>query len=201
MSSALLRQVKTELPLVALTFDDGPHPLHTPLILEVLREHRASATFFVLGSHAAGHPPLVAAIASGGHELGSHSHAHARLTRLSAGEIRNDLSRARTAIGPHRHFRPPYGAFNQQVKKVAGGLGYPYLCLWNVDPRDWSGIGAATIASRVLAAVAPGSIVVLHDLARPTVEALPGIMSGLRSRGLSAVTLSHLLASGTPLPG
>lgn len=193
----LLRRVNTQSPLVALTFDDGPHVDYTLPKLEVLRDYEASATFFLLGQLAARHPHIKAAIAGAGHELGSHSHTHARLTRLGMAGIRTELARARAAIGPHRHFRPPYGAFNQKVQEAAGGLGYPYLVLWNVDPRDWSGIGPSTIASRVLAEVAPGAIVVLHDLARPTVDALPGILAGLRSRGLSAVTLTQLLASGT----
>jgi peptidoglycan/xylan/chitin deacetylase (PgdA/CDA1 family) len=194
----ILRRVNTQSRLVALTFDDGPHPDHTMPKLEILRQYEATATFFLLGQQAARHPHIKAAIAGGGHELGSHSHTHARLTSLGMTGIRTELSRARAAIGPHSHFRPPYGAFNQQVQRAAGEMGYPYLVLWNVDPRDWSGIGPSAIVAGVLAHVAPGAIVVLHDLARPTVDALPGILAGLRARDISAVTLSQLLAAGTP---
>jgi len=93
----------------------------------------------------------------------------------------------------------PTGPSTGGCRKPASTLGYPYLVLWNVDPQDWSGIRPSPIVSNVLAGMAPGAVVVLHDLTRPTVDALPGILDGLRARHLSAVTLTQLLAAGKAL--
>lgn len=199
MSAAIiLRRVKTDKPWVALTFDDGPHPRYTAPKLEILRSYQAAATFFVLGQEAAKYPKLLAELTGSGYEIGSHSHAHPNLARLGPAAIRNDLAKARSVIGPHRHFRPPYGAFSKLVQVVAGQMGYAYLALWNVDPRDWSSPHASTVVSRVLTALSPGAIIVLHDPPKPTVDALPGILDGLKRRGFSAVTLNSLLTAGTP---
>jgi len=137
-------------------------------------------------------------IVQSGNELGNHSYSHPDLARLEAAEIRNELTRTNAVVGPNSHFRPPYGTYNSQVLKMAGELGYHYTALWNVDPRDWSGIKASSVTSNVVSAVAPGSIVVLHDQFKATVDALPDILEGLKTHGLSAVTLSTLISAGSP---
>ncbi len=197
-ASQVIRMVRTPKPLVALTFDDGPHARFTAEKVQYLRAYRARATFFVLGQVASGQEETLAVIRASGNEVASHGYAHPNLARLGGAGIRNDLSRAQAVIGQHRLFRPPYGAFTAQVLAIAGELGYAYTCLWNVDPRDWTRPQPSVIVARVLSVVAPGAIVVMHDQFQPTVQALPGILDGLAACGLSAVTLSELLtAAGT----
>jgi len=183
-------------PAVYFTFDDGPDPTWTPLILEVLARHQAKATFFVVGSYVGAFPAVVANGAIQGHSLGVHGYDHVALTRLTASGIADQLTRANDAIeravGKRTTcMRPPYGAVNATVRDVAASLGFT-VWMWSVDPWDWSGISAETIASRVVAATQPGSVVILHDGGgnrSRTVAALDLILPELSRRGYQFLPL------------
>ncbi|MEH1102260.1 polysaccharide deacetylase family protein [Micromonospora sp. CPCC 205561] len=177
--------------LVALTFDDGPDPNYTPQVLALLREHQVRATFCVVGENAQRHPDLVRAIAADGHTLCNHSWNHdVTLGRRSPAAIRADLLRTSAAIraavpdAPIAYYRQPGGAWTVQVVTVAQELGLTPLH-WTVDPSDWQAPGADRIAAMVVAAVVPGSVVLLHDAGgdrQGTVDALHRILPDLAGR-------------------
>ncbi|WP_225878496.1 polysaccharide deacetylase family protein [Spongiactinospora rosea] len=192
------------LKCVALTFDDGPYR-YTAKLLDMLAEHQAKATFFVVGrmvaaSGAAGLRRMVAE----GHEVGNHTWDHAMLTDLRRPLIEAELRRTqqivRSATGTRmRIMRPPYGATNRLVARVAEGHGLAQI-LWDVDTVDWRDRRPALITRRAVAAP-PGTIVLLHDIHRTTVEAAPRILSELARAGYTFVTVSELLGDHMPGPG
>src|SRR5690348_1233997 len=188
---------------VALTFDDGPTPNSTPLILDVLERTHTPATFFVLGRYVSAFPYLLQQEWGDGFAVGYHSWDHPDMTTLSAASVQaqfaNTIAAVRDAIGPsgcHWFWRPPYGSYNAFVVSQAQGFGLTTVT-WDVDPADWSRPGVQAIAARVLANVHPGAIVLMHDgpaLRDQTAAALPIILQGLKDRGLQPVTLPRLLA-------
>jgi peptidoglycan-N-acetylglucosamine deacetylase len=208
--------VPTTLPLVALTFDDGPDPELTPRVLEVLADHHARATFNVMGWNAGRHPDLVQAVVDGGHELGNHTWTHLDLTGQSASQTRHQLDLGHRAIEAAggvrpRWFRPPRGNLTGAAVCAAAELGQDLL-LWSID-RGPQGIGTpAAVADHLARAVGPGDVVGLHDgigrgtfdpdstlarrlRARRLVElaALPTALQRLQARGIRLVTASELV--------
>ncbi|MFL5606987.1 MAG: polysaccharide deacetylase family protein [Gemmatimonadaceae bacterium] len=187
---------------VAITFDDGPNPRATPLILDVLRRERVPATFFVLGRHAERWPELVRRMAGEGHQLGNHGYWHRKLHRRSPGYVRDDLTRGTEAIcrasglTALRHFRAPHGFRSPWVTPIARSLGQQTVG-WSLGVWDSARPGADEIARRALEGVRAGSILLLHDGdgydadgdRMQTAEALPMIIRGLRARGFRFATL------------
>lgn len=154
--------------LVALTFDDGPDPRWTPEVLELLRHHRITATFCVVGELVAAYPQLVREIVADGHTLCNHSWRHDnRLGSRTRAAIRADLERTIAAIrdavpdAPVAYYRQPGGMWTERVVEVAEELGMEPLH-WAVDPQDWRQTSVRTLA-RAVAASPPGAIVLLHD--------------------------------------
>lgn len=186
--------------IVALTFDDGPSPGNTDDVLAALARNGAvKATFFMLGQMAHANPDTARHVRDQGHQIGNHSQDHAALGRASASKVRWEIQTAAywiawaTRITP-TWFRPPYGSTSSTVRTVCADLRVRHV-LWDVDPQDWRGAGAATTASRVLSAVRPGSIVLMHDgPARRigTAAAVDRIVPVLRGRGYDLVTLDEL---------
>ncbi|MFC5662593.1 polysaccharide deacetylase family protein [Kitasatospora misakiensis] len=191
-------------PLVALTFDDGPHPRYTPQVLDVLARFDAPATFFCIGLHALAHPAVVRRIVAEGHALGNHSWSHAHLPDLGPiglgdqlGFTADTLAHACGGTRPPRWLRPPYGGRSPELLDAVADLGLTTV-LWDVEARDWERPGAEVIAERVLSRVRPGSVVLLHDGGGDrsrTVAALPAVITGLRERGYRIAGLEELLAA------
>jgi peptidoglycan/xylan/chitin deacetylase (PgdA/CDA1 family) len=187
---------------VSLTFDDGPNPRATPLILDALKRERVRATFFVLGRHAERWPELVRRMADEGHQLGNHGYWHRKLHRRSPGYVRDDLTRGTETIcrasglSGLRHFRAPHGFRNPWVTPIARSLGQRTVG-WSLGVWDSARPGAAQIARRALDGLRGGSILLLHDGdgydaegdRLQTAEALPLIVDGLRARGVRFATL------------
>jgi len=187
---------------VSITFDDGPNPDATPLILDVLRRERVSATFFVLGRHAERWPELVARMAAEGHQLGNHGYWHRKLHRRTPAYVRDDLTRGTDAIcrasglTSLRHFRAPHGFRNPWVTPIARSLGQRTVG-WSLGVWDSARPGADEITRRALEGMRSRSILLLHDGdgydaegdRRQTAEALPSIIEGLRARGFRFATL------------
>ena len=178
---------------VALTFDDGPS-VYTAKILAALRRLHARATFFVVGRLAKVGPDIVKREISAGMEVGSHSYSHPYrppFDRQPHPVIRQEIAWTRGVLGRIGReptiFRPPGGAFSPYVIETAGSFGQR-IVLWSVDPTDWrAGTSARQIVRRVLGAIKPGSIVILHDGGgdrSATIAALPRIVRGIRARGL-----------------
>jgi peptidoglycan/xylan/chitin deacetylase (PgdA/CDA1 family) len=184
---------------VALTFDDGPSPEYTPRVLAVLRRLRVPATFFIVGYLAAEYPALVLAERHAGMSIGNHSYNHPEIPpfdELPPPLVRDEIALAnealvRAGVRP-RLFRPPGGSTSPAIVHAARDLG-ERIVLWSVDPTDWRpGIAPKQIIQRVLAAVHPGSIVILHDGGgdrSATVAALPGIVKGIRRKHLRLVAI------------
>lgn len=189
-------------PCIALTFDDGPGP-HTERLLDILQEHSAKATFYVLGNKATTHAATLRRMKQQGHEIGNHSWGHANLAKLSAEEVRNDLSRTndaiRDAVGTApMSARPPYGSTNDIVRAELSRLGMSSI-LWSVDTRDWADRDSGIVCSRTLASARSGAIVLLHDIHSTSVDAVPCIINGLKKQGYRFITTGQLL--GTTAPG
>jgi peptidoglycan/xylan/chitin deacetylase (PgdA/CDA1 family) len=206
--------VRTRPPAIAFTFDDGPHPDGTPQILDVLAAHGARATFFVLGRCAAQWPNLVRRAVDEGHLVANHTYDHPCLIGLSPLALARQLWRCERSVreaGVHtaRILRPPFGAADGTTVRHAAVLGY--RCVnWSIAGEDWRGDSAAVIAERVLGAMHPGAIVLLHDGLepahgstwrddggdrsvrdrRPTAHALDRILREVHARGWRCVTLA-----------
>jgi peptidoglycan/xylan/chitin deacetylase (PgdA/CDA1 family)/sulfur carrier protein ThiS len=185
---------------VALTFDDGPSPQYTPRILATLTKLRVRATFFVVGYLAEAYPDLVRRELRLGMTVGNHSYNHPEVPpfdqlppRLLADEIALSGHILSNLGARPRLFRPPGGSSSPTLVRAAAALDQRVV-LWSVDATDWSpGISAKEIARRVLSAVRPGSIVILHDGGgdrSATLAALPAIVRGIRHRGLHLVALT-----------
>lgn len=180
---------------VSITFDDGPNPDATPVILDVLRRENVKATFFVLGRHADRWPALVKRMADEGHQIGNHGYFHRKLHRRTPGYVRDDLTRGVDAIERAcgvrpRVFRAPHGFRNPWVTPIARSLGERTIG-WSLGVWDSARPGADEIVKRTLAGMRDGSILLLHDGdgydasgdRMQTAEALPRIIDGLRGRG------------------
>jgi peptidoglycan-N-acetylglucosamine deacetylase len=194
---------------IALTFDDGPSEW-TPAVLDILREHGARATFFVLGSAVRGREETLRRTVTEGHELGNHFYEHRDPAKLPDAELVDQLERAGRAVADvagtaPRLVRPPYGHDGRRVARVAATAGLGPIILGSIDPSDWRATTSAPIVRHVLIAARPGSIVFLHDGVPPaddtaatrsrvaTVEAVVELVPELTARGFDLVTVSELI--------
>lgn len=150
--------------VVYLTFDDGPHPIYTPQVLDVLARYGARATFFVLGSLAESHPDLVERIAAEGHTLANHTWSHEDLASLPQPSFDDTVARTQAVLGQRATpcLRPPYGSTDAFTREWAAAHGLD-LVLWTVDTNDWRKPGTAAIANEILTGAADGAIVLMHD--------------------------------------
>jgi peptidoglycan/xylan/chitin deacetylase (PgdA/CDA1 family) len=183
---------------VALTFDDGPGPA-TGELLDALAARGARATFFVTGSNAVARPDLLGRMSREGHLVANHTWSHRDLTSLSPDKAAHQLTRAQEAIGQATGqaptlARPPYGAADAGVAEVARGLGLA-LVGWDVDALDARDRDPRAVARRAVAGTRPGSIVLLHDVHRSAVEAVPEILRRLSEQGYAFVTVPELFGS------
>lgn len=183
-----------------LTFDDGPSA-YTQEILDILAEHDAKATFFVLGGRAAGDPALVDAIYNAGHGLANHTYNHPYLPRVGFARYRAEVIDTGAALSGRDGgcLRPPYGATSTSVYNSAEQLGYRVV-LWTVDPRDWSRPGAAAIAARVIQRASPGAVVVLHDGGGDRSQTVAALRTILDELGAQGYRFAAFCRDGAPLP-
>jgi peptidoglycan-N-acetylglucosamine deacetylase len=167
--------VETREPVVALTFDDGPHPEFTPRLLDILDQHRARGTFFLVGEMADKHPDLVRRLASAGHSIGNHSWDHPFFPSLGRRSRWTQIRACERALAPHggaRLFRPPYGAQSMAMRLDALCLGYKIIT-WSVEAKDWRDHDPERMAQRLIDTVKPGAIVLLHDAIYRSRQAVP----------------------------
>lgn len=185
--------------LAALTFDDGPSPVWTPQVLDVLARKDVAATFFVVGNQARAHPDLVRRTLAEGHHLAVHTMSHPVLPSLGADaqrrEIGGSVAVVDDIVGPGhvRCFRPPYGSHNATTDRIAAELGLATI-LWSRDGRDWASPGIEAIVADNLDTRYDGgrAVLLLHDggmQRAQTVAALPRLIDELRGRGYEFVQI------------
>lgn len=185
-------------PAIALTFDDGPDPAHTPLVLDALAASGAKATFFVVGEHAAEHPDLVRRMLDEGHEVAHHTHTHPHVDELDDGPLRREFDEAVAVLRSHgvepAWYRPPRKRLTLQQKRLAAEHGMR-VALWTRSVERTRFRATDEMVDVVVAETRPGDVLLAHDgrLDRSmTVRALPGILDGLSARGFRFVTLTEL---------
>ena len=202
--------VPAEVPavrLIALTFDDGPHPEYTPKILDILDCFGAKATFFTVGKMAAKYPELVKEIDRRGHEIGNHTYEHRLLTELSKSETLAELERDEqeiySVIGRRPEvFRPPSGRYNKGTVEAAASMGLSTV-LWT-NYSDYGAMRSSDVISNVMTDPKDGDIILLHSGIDSTLLALPVILQQLSGRNFGFVTVSALIArngKGVLTPG
>ena len=186
--------------VVALTFDDGPHPYRTKEILDILDEYGIKATFFFIGQNVRDYPESALLVSNAGHEIGNHTFSHRNLQSLSYDELCTEISSTEDIIcellGCETHLiRPPEGKFSDDVIKAAREKDYSVIC-WSIDTLDWAHNPTENIVREVLDSVEAGDIILFHDFVSgksPTPAALRVIIPVLIERGYRFVTVSELI--------
>jgi peptidoglycan/xylan/chitin deacetylase (PgdA/CDA1 family)/Flp pilus assembly protein TadD len=184
--------------LVALTFDDGPNPLFTPRLLDILRMHKVRATFFMVGTQVLSWPDLARQVADEGHEIGNHSFSHPNMKLLSPERVEHEVLRAKVVIEQAtgratRLFRPPGGRFSDQAVRAAAAVGHRTV-LWTSNILESEVRDPHAIALRMARELAGGGIALMHNGRDETVEVLPQLLARLKTMGVRFVTVSELLA-------
>lgn len=186
-------------PHLALTFDDGPHGALTPRLLDMLAQRNVKATFYVIGRNVEAHPEIARRIVAEGHEIANHTFTHPALSGLPSARVAEELNRTHETVlevtGVRMtNLRPPYGAFNDQVRKVAfDGHGYDTI-MWSVDPLDWKFRNAARVTRELVSGAAPGAVLLCHDIHKSTIAAMPETLDQLLARGFQFATVAQLMA-------
>ncbi len=203
----MLRGIRTEKILrgdpsrreIALTIDDGPHPVYTPRLLQILAQNGVPATFFVVGEQAERYPELIRAEVAAGNSVGNHTYDHVSLIKIPPEYIDTEIEACGEVIkritgkSPHL-FRPPGGEYNRAVSEAAEALGYKMI-LYSDDPGDYAEPGTQVIETRTLDTISDGGIILLHDGSAQTLTILPQIIQRLKARGFRFVTVDEMLKS------
>lgn len=199
VESAAATPIEASAKNVYLTFDDGPDPVCTPLILSALRREHIHATFFVLGYRSERYPSLVRQLHQDGHEIGNHGYYHTFIVHKTKSWIERDVRRADAAIEAvsgtrPQYFRPPGGILSETDAGLVSKIGHP-IAMWTVDTKDWKATSANSIIAAVKAGTRPGAIILMHDgiatSSHYTAQALPTIIRWLHTQGYVLTVLPH----------
>lgn len=192
--------VQREEKIVALTFDAAWGNEDTQQLIDILGQYDVPATFFVVGDWVDKYPESVKALADAGHSIQNHSNTHPYLTQCSADQVISELEACNdkienlTGVRPTL-IRPPYGDYNDTVVTTIRSIGMEPI-QWDVDSLDWKELSASEIYQRVMDGVGPGSIVLFHNAALHTPEALPDIITSLIDQGYTFTTVADLIYQG-----
>jgi peptidoglycan/xylan/chitin deacetylase (PgdA/CDA1 family) len=185
--------------LIALTFDDGPYPVFTPMLLDVLRDAHVPATFFLIGKDAQEWPEITHRIEAEGNEIGDHTYSHPNLDQETDATVRTEILEGRDVLWNLSHdpavrtlFRPPHGRYTERTLQVAQSLGYSTV-LWTDDGGDWRSLSAGQIERHLLLHATAPEIVLLHSGKLATIEAMPMVIEHFERAGYQFVTVSELL--------
>jgi peptidoglycan/xylan/chitin deacetylase (PgdA/CDA1 family) len=175
---------------VALTFDDGPHPVYTVRLLDALRERGVKVTFFVTGENALNNPDIIKQMYVDGHLIGNHTYSHLQLTNYNREKFRDELVKTNDIIYEITgqevcYVRPPYGTWDKKFEVELN----MFPVLWNIDTLDWCSNNPSVIASRVLKNIRENDIVLMHDYYATSVEAAVIVVDELLARGYEFVTV------------
>lgn len=191
---------ETDEHMIALTFDDGPHPEMTPEILDVLKSNNVHATFFIVGENARENEELIERMIVDGHEIGNHTFGHKYLFGEGRANMEREIDLCDDEIFNHSEynailFRPPGGLYDATLTAVCAERGYS-MVLWSIDTRDWAGTSAYDIEKEILNNVGDGAIILMHDYVcceSHTAEALRNVIPKLKELGYRFVTVSELI--------
>ncbi len=191
ISQAVTEDVK---PRIALTFDDGPHPVYTPKLLDGLKERNVKATFFVVGKNIEGREDIIKRMDEEGHLIGNHTYDHVKITGLPPEEACAQITKTSELVkeitGKNTEFvRPPFGAWDKKLE--CGFEMFPVL--WSIDPLDWTTKNVDAVVQKVLSRAEENSIILLHDYYDSSVEAALKIVDALLERGFEFVTVDELV--------
>ena len=159
-----ITNVQTDQPLVAITFDDGPHPVTTPILIKLFKQFHAHGTFFMVGQQAQKYKSLIHEMANNGHEIGNHTMNHISLKSADRRERWKEIQDCKRVLSPYgnRYFRPPYG--EQTVWTNIGAFLQGYQIVgWDLHTYDWSNNGFSSMADEIRKKITKGSIILFHD--------------------------------------
>lgn len=179
---------------ICLTFDDGPHPLYTPPLLDGLKERNVKATFFLTGQNAAAYPELVKRMAEEGHVIGNHTYHHVSLKEVGGERFREEIVSTNEVLeelsGTEIEFiRPPYGVWDKRYEKELGMI----PVMWNVDPLDWCRSNVQGIVQDVLKGAEENAVILMHDQYPSSVTAALSAVDALQKQGYEFVTVEQIL--------
>ena len=192
--------VEKDQKVCAISFDAAWGNEDTQQLIDILEQFQVKTTFFVVGDWVTKYPESVKALHEAGHEIMSHSDSHAHYNDLSAEEITADVNASCDKIEAITGVRPtlircPYGEYDDHVITAIRDMGLEPI-QWDVDSLDWKELSAGEITERVTKRVQPGSIVLFHNAAKHTPEALPAILEDLISQGYTILPISQLILPG-----
>lgn len=192
--------VSTEKKQVSLSFDAAWGNEYTKPLLDILEKNNIKSTFFLVGDWVRSYPDDVKMIADAGHDIGNHSDTHPYLTELDGDGIKNEIDKCNIEIEKLTGkrptlFRPPYGDYNNSVVDTVRGMEM-YCIQWSIDSLDWQDPSCDEIVQNVKSKLAPGAIILMHNGAKNTPEALPLVIDCIRSQGYEIVPISQLLPKG-----
>lgn len=198
--------VKRDLPIYsvdkqekvcAISFDAAWGAEDTPVLIKILDDYDVKTTFFVVGDWVDKYPDAVKALSDAGHEIMNHSDSHPHMTQISEDKMKQEIEKCNnkikniTGVEPVL-FRPPYGDYNNSVVGVVRNMGM-YTVQWSVDSLDWKDLSAQAIYERVTKKIEPGSIVLFHNAAKNTPDALPMILNYLKQNEYKVIPVSQLI--------
>lgn len=191
-----LMSAPTRPRLAVLTFDDGPYPVTTPLLLAQLHALNVPAEFFLIGNDAIRQPAIASNVAAMGIGIGNHTLSHPEMTALSAqaqlAEINGGAAAIRAATATSvEYFRPPHGNFNADTVRAARSAGETMI-LWDVDPGDWRTLTPDQIVENVTDHAKAPALILLHNGKDATIQALPRIVKAYRDAGFTFISLAEL---------
>lgn len=190
----LPEEKKTEKKRIALTFDDGPHPIYTPQMLELLKEEQVPATFFLLGENVELYGDVVKEIAKEGHLIGNHTYHHVQVTTLSLDEAckeiqeTSDLIEELTGTGTE-YVRPPFGTWNEELEERLNMI----PVMWSIDTKDWTTQNVDWIVRETVKHAEDHDIILMHDSYQSTVDAVKRVIEQLEAEGFEFVTVDEII--------
>ncbi len=185
---------ETETKRIALTFDDGPHPVYTPQMLEVLERENVPATFFLLGENVELYGDIVKDIAAQGHLIGNHTWHHVQITTLSPEEARAEILETSRLIEEltgqgTEYVRPPFGTWNPDLESELDLI----PVMWSIDTLDWTTENVDQIVEQVVREASENDIILMHDSYESTVQAVERIIPLLRAGNFEFVTADQVI--------
>jgi peptidoglycan/xylan/chitin deacetylase (PgdA/CDA1 family) len=194
----VLCKADTSEKIVALSFDDGPQPAYTPVILDILRQEEVPAAFFCIGKHITGNEHLLKRIYEDGHVIGNHTYSHHFWFDMKlSGNMLTDMQQMdaltlnATGLTP-RLFRPPYGVTNPNLARAVKAGNYLPVG-WNIRSLDTVAKDENELLNRILTQLKPGAVILLHDTCKITADILPQLIHGIRQQGYQLERIDKML--------